>query len=202
MTVHIESFEEIGLDVGDDGTVYNDAESQEAMQLIESLGLEGQKSLQQRRHEAPGETRNPYRVITMEERRVYKIHLPETSGLANYDGGPIPLRVLQIAAHATEMGMECEVWHTTPGHPDPLLVGLLNERPGRANTFILARWGSILVPFAELREQAIQKAKELLAAKVASARSVIDGFNVDAAVTLHFQGKNEHAPWIHLTIEG
>lgn len=65
----------------------------EAVALIEKLGLDGQQ------------TRIPYRKMTEEETFVYGILCPMRTPLKKYKEGPIPLRVLQVAAHATDVGM-------------------------------------------------------------------------------------------------
>lgn len=123
----------------------------EAAALIESLGLEGQQSLIKKN----SDVRAPYRKMTLEEKTVYKAILPRSVALAKYSDGVIPLRVLQVAAHAKELYDHVQVWcPENADDPDPLLVGLNGTDYSPRETFILARWGEVLVPFAELSKKA------------------------------------------------
>ncbi len=92
----VETFEAIETDAG--GEVECDAE---AIALIEELGLEGQRKLINKTGDAPA--RNPYRKMSIQERFAFRALMPKHVALDKYSDGPIPLRVLQVAAHAKGM---------------------------------------------------------------------------------------------------
>lgn len=128
----------------------------ETSMLIESLGLEGQKTLVNK----DNGTFIPYRIITREEHFVFRTLFPNKTDVKNYKDGTIPLRVLQIIAHCKILDMPdlsyLEVWHPNAGIDDPVLVG----RKGSYYdpVYLLARWGKALLPFDELRTQALKLA--------------------------------------------
>lgn len=147
--MEVETYEAIEMTY--DGTVECEAE---ALELIESLNLEGQKSLVKK--DVSGTVaRSPYRKMTQEELIVYQAILPRRVKLPNYSDGPIPLRVLQVAAHASELFKSLEVWcPQNVKDPDPLLVGLKGEHYWQPDFHILARWGEVLEPFNALADKA------------------------------------------------
>lgn len=202
--MQVETYEVISVDE-QNGSVVNETVSEEAMALIESMNLEGQRGLLQEKT-VGGETvtvRNPYRIMTMEERRVYEAVLPMKTPLRKYADGPIPLRVLQVAAHATDLFNEVTVWHPEPGKTDPLLVGTLkvNTRGwDEDQTHILARWGEILVPFAELREEAKKRIAAGVRARIAEARAKLATFEAtyEASLDAHLNGGRVASEYIHL----
>lgn len=131
-------------ETNEDGKIECDAT---AIALIESLGLEGQKRF------LSGEevSRCPYRKMTKEEYFIYRNLCTSTSELCKYDDGPIPLRVLQVAAHAREFFTAVEVWHPESADiKDPVLIGI-NKKGYDTEYFILARWGEVLETIENLR---------------------------------------------------
>lgn len=126
----------------------------EAKALIEKLGLEGQQSLIN-----PGGQgeRFQYPKMTKVQAVVYRAVFPETSKLKDYSHGIIPVRVLQVAAHAREFCDHLEVWHSRVPHPDPLLVGRKGSEYAGV-LYMLARWGEALVDFSEM----VKQAKEII----------------------------------------
>ena len=130
--------------------------------LIEKLGLEGQKRLTTKT-EAGMDTRCPYREMTRDENK--------------YAHSPVPLRVLQIASHAMDLGLfrECVVWHATSAvEPDPILVGRFidSNNPDYEwydKQFILARWAESLETFVVLLRQACEHKRRDLADQVRAA---------------------------------
>ncbi len=130
----------------------------EALQLIDDLGLQGQKSLVIKTPET-GEAgeRIPYNKMTEDEQRTYKALCPVSVKAADYSAGIIPVRVLQAIAHARKLFDEVQVWHPRVYNPDPVLVGKLGQ-----DLFLLARWGATLLPFDKLRKAA----RESIAAQV------------------------------------
>lgn len=129
----------------------------EAIKLIEHLGLEGQKELVKIVDNK--EARCPYRLMTAQEVFVYGTLCPQRTNITKYKSGPIPLRVLQVAAHAQELFSHILVLHPKdPKEPDPVLVGVENDYQwynlGQLKPSILARWGDILEPFDVLANRA------------------------------------------------
>ena len=74
----------------------------EALELIEKLGLEGQRGLVVEKEDGEA-CRIPYPIMDDRERAVYGELYPEHQALASYKAGIIPLRVLQVAAHAEQI---------------------------------------------------------------------------------------------------
>lgn len=125
----------------------------EAQELIDSLGLTGQKAMT-----APAtERRIPYRLMTADEKFVYSQLCPLSTALSGYKQSPIPLRVLQVAAHAKQSGFfeKLVVWdRASVASKDPVLVGYEVDRYD-AEPYILARWGEHLEEWPALVKQAI-----------------------------------------------
>ena len=145
----METYECEELKSSDATTMAADAES---IALIEQLGLEGQKSLTNQETL----TREPYREMTALEFYIWRSVCPETTKLQSYSLSPIPLRVLQVAAYAKELGVyqRLEVWHPRKVVDDPLLVGLKHGNEYTSKRDLIARWGETLIPFETLIEQA------------------------------------------------
>lgn len=141
--------------------LHEDVNNPEALRLIAELGLGGQeKLLAQADETAEQGRRSPYRRMTAEEAAVYALCFPLTIPLEKYEAGPIPVRVLQVAADARSFYPSLYVWAPEDASfADPLLAGYL-EPPAfagggpRGHPHILARWGSTLLPFDELRAKA------------------------------------------------
>lgn len=125
----------------------------EMLELIKSLGLEGQLAIAKPVEGDASTSLCPYRVMTKREMKVYGLCFPRKTALKDYKDSLIPLRVLQVAAHAKEWFPKIMVWHPEPGKPDPLLVGYTGES-WNAEPFLLARWGDALDPFETLVEKA------------------------------------------------
>lgn len=158
----VETYEAEDASHSDASTMANDAE---AIALIESLGLTGQQKLVN----TGTITRVPYRAMEAREALVYGTLFDGRSKVENYSGEAIPLRVLQVIAHARECGMfeSLVVWHPkTYEIHDPVLVGIRKELsyPDHENAtmrtytkevfFILARWGKALLPLEQLEATA------------------------------------------------
>lgn len=134
----------------------------ESIALINSLGLGGQQKRLQP-SDSGAVALNPYRRMTREEEGVYKILMPVECLLADYEDGPIPLRVLQVAAHAKEHFKRLVVWCPRTGpKDDPLLIGCQGDFMWDAKRHILARWGDCLLPFEKLAEKATVVARQML----------------------------------------
>ena len=148
---------------------------EEALSIIEQLGLTGQQELTAK---PAGKlaSRMPYREITKDELFVYGVLCPEKTELERYRSSPIPLRVLQIAAHAHSIGMfeRLEVWdRASVMVKDPVIVGITRnkERTWERTTYILARWGETLETFHVLMQRALQDKRAQVMTRLASVTS-------------------------------
>jgi hypothetical protein len=175
--MNVETYETISLDE-QSGEIINEVVSEEALALIESLGLEGQRKLVETKEAGDEQvvTRIPYRLITKEELAIFGAIMPRRTSLARYSDGAIPLRVLQVAAHAQTIFNELEVWHPEPGRDDPLLIGIKTSDKWQRDTYILARWGEVLEPLDVLRAKARQTILANCRAKIEEAKGKIQMF--------------------------
>jgi hypothetical protein len=137
------------------------AADSEAGELIEKLGLEGQKKL----FNGETVTRMPYRAMTAEEEFVYSFLCPVKTTLEKFGTEAIPLRVLQVASHAKESGFFKQLYVWSPKLAtvkDPVLVGIIPHPQGWVEQqIILARWARELDPLDKL----IPLAKKMWAAQ-------------------------------------
>lgn len=129
----------------------------EAKALIERLGATGQMTYYGTQKEVC-----PYRKMTKQEYAVYKMLMPFRETIDKYTAGPIPLRALQIGAHASEL-LEgtLVVWHAGVGKDDPILT-LRQGSEYSGEYYLLARWADELEEFSVL----LQKAAVQMAAHV------------------------------------
>lgn len=150
--------------------------SEEAVRLIEEMGLTGQRALVGKSKTGDRDVRGPYREMTDEERFTYGVLCPEVVSLEKYSRSPIPLRVLQIAAHAKSLGLfnRIKVWdRESVAEKDPVLVAETGQYEwSPEKVFILARWGEELETFSVLLKRATdilrQQAKQNLEAALAA----------------------------------
>lgn len=165
-----------------------------ANELIESLGLAGQKKL----IDTKTSTRVAFRRMTEVERDVYELLFPEKSDVLKFDTEIIPVRVLEILRDAKDLNqfIAFEVWHSRTKKEDPILVGIVGEhQPQSWNQnyisvsarFLIARWGDALLPFEKLCEQAkkLWIAKE----KLSATEAIQDGQKKLANVELEAEKK-------------
>lgn len=180
--MQVETYETLSVDVDADGTVINEVVSEEALALITALGLEGQQALVQR-EDVDGETvesRIPYRRMTGEEKAIFATLFPVKTPIEKYKGDAIPLRVLQVAAHAKDCDLRLSVLHpaTDIRLNDPILIGERGKMNSWSNqlaaeTYLLARWGDALDDLDTLRAKALPK---VIAHLTASAKRSITKF--------------------------
>lgn len=135
---------------------------EEALTLIEELGLEGQKSLTCKHEASDSDARFPYREMLAEEVRIYGILCPSKVKLEEYKASPIPLRVLQVAAHCMSLNPELQlfVWDKRSAEiKDPVLVAETrgNSWDAGFKRFILARWGEELEHISVLFKRAVDE---------------------------------------------
>jgi hypothetical protein len=144
--------------------------SEEAVRLIEELGLAGQKAmLTPGTEKVPAPGRLPYSQATAEQIFVFRVLCPRDYKLKDYNRTPIPLRVLQIASHAQSLGFfdELVVWDATSAdEKDPVLVGLKKNAQWtwQNDSYLLARWGEELESWPTLLKRALAKKREQVAA--------------------------------------
>ena len=150
-----------------------DADSQK---LAAELGLTGQEAFYSK--SADGQVKRvPFRAMALEERQVYSVLCPKVTAVEKYADGPIPRRVLEVLKRAQESALfsEIKVWSAEAAEVhDPVLVGYKGSSYDHT-CFILARWGSELLPLEQLLERAkltvLRKVTDgLQAAKAALAR--------------------------------
>ena len=146
--------------------------TEEVRSLLRQLGAQGQEAL----YEESGEAVPSYRKMTPVEYAVYKTLLPQREPIEKYNAGPIPLRVLQIAAHAKDqLTGTLVVWHQGVGKDDPLLT----LRPGNewsSDYYILARWAEELEEFPVLFERCVKQLTENISSDIETAKAEIDGW--------------------------
>jgi hypothetical protein len=147
--------------------------SDEAKRLIDELELVGQQKFFEQTDDGDL-IQNPYRVMTQVEQLVYGLVCPSWTKLEEYDSGPVPLRVLQVASHAQQFYKVLAVWHPADSKADdPVLVGYEENRYGSKPT-LLARWGRVLVPFEDLQATALNLLIDKWTAKLKVARVDIE----------------------------
>lgn len=149
--------------------------AEEAIELIESLGLEGQKELISG-ESGEKQARCPYREMTDDERFVYHTLCPARIKLKDYKRTPIPLRVLQVAAHAQSLGLFKELIvldKESAAEKDPVLVGVMADKQysWMGKDYILARWGDELEAFVVLLKRAAAKKREQWKGQLAKAQA-------------------------------
>lgn len=133
----------------------------DAVALIEELELADQKELVS--DYGKTKQRMPYRKMTAEEYRVYDTIFEKKANIRTYSDEPIPLRVLQVAAHAKTVYDELQVWHKPNADiKDPILVGVKGKGYTDKEFYILARWGDTLAPWAEIVKHAASILRENL----------------------------------------
>ena len=136
--------------------------------LIESLGLTGQKSMINKEAGLVC----PYRKMKADESFAYGVLCGTKTPLKDYCDEQIPLRVLQVAAHANTLDIftRLEVWHTQNADvKDPVLVGVREKSPYSFEYFLLARWGEMLEPIATLLKMAADKQREVFLSEARAA---------------------------------
>lgn len=151
--------------------------TEEAIALMESMGMQGQLELIRPKGDKPA-ARCCYREITAEEFFVYKLLCPTETKLSQYSASPIPLRVLQVAAHAKslELFRELYVWdRESVTVKDPVLIASTgaNDWDWQQKRYILARWGEELETFSTLLKRALAAKREQLSEGLKQAVGVI-----------------------------
>lgn len=157
-TYEVETFEIEDATHGEANAMACDAE---AAELIAKLGLTGQQVLQN----PETLTRCPYPVADAEEMLVFRALNPERCKPEAYSLDAIPVRVMQVLAHARDLNFftSFEIWFPKSARvQDPVLVAYRTHKDnGRSwdttDTHILARWGKALLPIEKLKADAITR---------------------------------------------
>lgn len=176
------------------GGKMEDENSPEAFKIILDLGLQGQSKMVSNK-ENGDVVRCPYRAMTKQESRVYECLFPNKVKVEDYRESMIPLRVLQVIAHAKslEIYREIRVWCEEGKPVDPVLVGVFHVGPYEHNTVdhILARWGDALESFDVLYEKAKKKTAGEYRLKMEEVRSRAEIIHAaaEAYATKHLSGE-------------
>lgn len=207
MSMQVETYEAISLDE-QNGQIVNELVSEEALALIETLGLDGQRSLIATKNvgDESVQARNPYRRMTAEEMAIYSTLMPNRVKLSDYRDGAIPLRVLQVAAHAQSLGFfeEIVVWCPEPGQRDPVLVGMHKADTWRSEEYVLARWGDVLESLDDLRKKAAQIIAEKVRGTIAEVRGQLDAMEagLEAKVAAYLRtGKSVQGVYVNVGLD-
>jgi len=149
----------------------------ENRKMAEELGLTGQLGILGT-NEEPNDA-IPYRAMTDVEYCVYKAVMPMMTKVTEYKRDVMPIRILQVVAHALELDCfdEVQVWYPKLAEiKDPVLVGRVGENEWSDRTYyLMARWGEALESFEELSKLAAKILRTQYDTKVAEVRSGIAG---------------------------
>ncbi len=131
-------------------------QAEECIALAEQLGLKGQKEFTN----PEVKEQFPYRKATKEEAFVYDTLLPTSCDVEEYSDSAIPLRVLQVIAHAKSLGKftRIEVQYAANADvKDPVVFAYIGDKYSRSQRFILARWGESLDSLTKMIPKAVKK---------------------------------------------
>jgi len=145
--------------------------TEEALELIEKLGAAGQGTFYKHDRAVC-----PYRKMSKIEFAVYRTCLPVREPIDKFSAGPIPLRVLQVGAHATSLlDGTLVIWHAGVGKDDPLLT-LRQGSEWNGEYYLLARWAEELEEFSVLLDRAIDELTVRTKSELSRIQSEIDGW--------------------------
>lgn len=193
MLMQVETFEE--TEVSAQGQ--EDPADEVAMKLIIDLGLTGQVDRNKKTDGGETTTRCPYRVMTAKEVAVYSILFPRKVDVEKYSAGMIPLRVLQVIAHAKELNVykSIQIWAENTRPKDPILVAERQSDKYSTENHILARWGEALEPFEVLADRALKQAMSEI--KSSAEKSIAECQKILASLEAHATMKI-NGEWFHL----
>lgn len=136
------------------------SEMENFKQLIEELGLEGQQELI-----GDGGTACPFPVMERGTKRVLETVFPKKTEVKAFRSEVIPIRVLSLIALAEREKYfdRIHVWHSET-HEDPVVVGQKGSE-WSGEHYLIARWGTALLPMERLYEMALEKKRDDLAAE-------------------------------------
>ncbi len=98
----------------------------------------------------------PFEFMNSVTLRVYETLCPLKTKYQDYSKTPIPIEVLSLIALSEKESYfnRIEIWYDDKT-PDPLVVGFKEVSQYNHDKYLIARWGDVLRPFAELKEKAI-----------------------------------------------
>lgn len=194
MKVQIETFEQNEVVGGN----IEDENSPEAMSLIVDLGLKGQIKMASKT-DSDVAVRCPYRAMTKKEGRVYECLYPMKVDVEDYRESMIPLRILQVIAHAKSLNIykKLQVWCEEGRPTDPILVGVFHVGPYEHTTVdhILARWGDALDSFDILYEKAKKSTVDNYRLKMQEVK--LKATEIESSLE-HHATKHLNGDWVHL----
>lgn len=168
----------------------------EAIGMIEQLGLKGQQKLITPAPDG-GKERIQYPVMTKIEVAVYEALFPQKTQVQDYEAGIIPVRIMQVIAHAREQFDDVYIWHKKVHDPDPILVATSKDPKEKwiIRSFLLARWGDALMQFGELEKEARALLERTYRAKfeksISTAKIKLD--SLSSVVEEHLKGNSTHS---------
>ena len=166
----------------------NEGKATEWSELVEKLGLEGQRQLCSAAPTSP----IPFPHMNKEMIRVYEVLCPSKMLIKDYNKTTIPTRVLEIAGlcFMKEYFGKIEIWYDDKA-PDPIVVGCDGE-----DKYILARWAAEIEEYAVLRKKAIERKSREMKAKLEQslyeARTALDR-GIDGETERWLAGN-----WVHI----
>lgn len=140
----------------------------EALAIIEKYDLAGQKSLTTNHVETGEKSRIPYRLMTDQEYLIYSTLLGTKEAVTKYNSAAIPLRILQVLAHAMSLEYFTGFWVWYQDDvivKDPILTATTDASPYTTKHYLLGRWGDVLESLEELEVKAAVAAKNAAVAK-------------------------------------
>ncbi len=160
---------------------------QEYKELVEELGLEGQKKLIS---ESPEDSIIPFQKMEPNIKTIWRAYCPGKKSLDDYDAGLIPLQILGVVKLAEEKGYfkKFVVWTEFENDPDPILVGVTDD----SKEYLLGRWGESLKPWPEIvklaKEKWINKVRAKLEKEIRENQLTLD--TLEGVAERHFAGEH------------
>ncbi|WP_448510673.1 hypothetical protein [Immundisolibacter sp.] len=160
--------------------ISNPEATDEWLQKVNELGLEGQKELAK-----PEKSPVPFPRLKKAEQRVYETLCPNKVEVQDYNNSTIPLKVLSLIALAEKGNYftGIQIWDDYE-KPDPIAVGYIGSQ-WNGDFFIIARWDDELRSFAELQNMAVKRWVE---EKTADLKDKLA--NVEQLARKHFKGES------------
>lgn len=148
----------------------------ESIDLIRSLGLEGQDAFVGSDQETGTDVVMPYRKATQQQREIIKLLFPEKTSVERYSEEPIPLEVLKVIAlvrqsYSSEMP-QLYICHVRGVDKDPILIGATGEYV--SEYYLLAQWGDALDSWEDLLVKAEAVWKKMFLGKLAMIEAEVE----------------------------
>ena len=134
-----------------------------------------------------GKTQGILELMTQAEINVYGLLLPMDVEATAYEFF-IPKEVLELMNKlGPKVVSQCRIRYHSSMIPDPILV----YHPEWNKRFLLARWGDVLLPFAELQARVLPAATRILRTSIVEAKGLISTVeeNFDDHITRFLNGE-------------